>query len=173
MFGPPLEMFHCGGTAVVYNVTGHDEYIVNNENAVVLASGDERGAIAAVNELKRRPLLLTRLKQGALATANEWPDWKDVSPEFHRAVKAIAETEPRVTRERLSAMTRETFNQYVHAENAVASANRFSLPKRLASLINRATKGASQRSTTAAHLLSVAHARFIEEKRQPTPRSKV
>jgi len=27
MFGPPLEMFHCGGTAIVYDVTGHDEYI--------------------------------------------------------------------------------------------------------------------------------------------------
>jgi hypothetical protein len=22
MFGPPLEMFHCGWTAIVYNVTG-------------------------------------------------------------------------------------------------------------------------------------------------------
>ncbi|MFN7093828.1 MAG: glycosyltransferase, partial [Burkholderiales bacterium] len=32
MFGPPLEMFHCGGTAIVYNVTGHEEYIVNEHN---------------------------------------------------------------------------------------------------------------------------------------------
>jgi len=31
MFGPPLEMFHCGGTAVVYDVTGYDEYIVNEK----------------------------------------------------------------------------------------------------------------------------------------------
>jgi hypothetical protein len=35
MFGPPLEMFHCGGTAIVYNVTGHDEYIVHGRNALV------------------------------------------------------------------------------------------------------------------------------------------
>jgi hypothetical protein len=32
MFGPPLEMFHCGGTAIVYNVTGHDEYIIHDRN---------------------------------------------------------------------------------------------------------------------------------------------
>lgn len=33
MFGPPLEIFHCGGTALVYDVTGHDEYIVHNQNS--------------------------------------------------------------------------------------------------------------------------------------------
>lgn len=35
MFGPPLEMFHCGGTAITYNVTGHDEYIVNGVNGLI------------------------------------------------------------------------------------------------------------------------------------------
>ncbi|MCX8517401.1 MAG: glycosyl transferase family 1, partial [Rhodoferax sp.] len=29
MFGPPLEIFHCGGTAIVFDVTGYDEYIVD------------------------------------------------------------------------------------------------------------------------------------------------
>jgi hypothetical protein len=173
MFGPPLEMFHCGGTAVVYNVTGHDEYIVNRENALVLPSGDERGAIAAVNELKRDSKLLAELKQGAILTAASWPDWNDVGPQFHHALTAIVEREPAVARERLSAVTQEAFNQYVRAENAVASANRFSLPKRLAGLINRAATGVSRRSTTAAHLLSVAHARLIEERRQPAQRSKI
>jgi hypothetical protein len=173
MFGPPLEMFHCGGTSVVYNVTGHDEYIVNDRNALVVPSGDENGAIAAVNALKRQPELLSRLKQGALATAQRWPDWTDVSPQFHRALAAIIDKEPRLARERLGAVTRETFNQYVRAENAVASANRFSLPKRLAGLINRAASGVSHRSATAAHLLSIAHARFIEERRHPAPRSKI
>ena len=35
MFGPPLEMFHCGGTSIVYDVTGHDEYIVHGKNGLV------------------------------------------------------------------------------------------------------------------------------------------
>lgn len=173
MFGPPLEMFHCGGTSVVYDVTGHDEYIVNNENAIVIRSGDEAGVIAAVNELKGQPALLARLKQGALATAANWPDWREVSPDFHRALATIVETEPALSRERLEAMTREAFNQYVRVENAVASANRFSLPKQLAGLFNRAAAGVSRRSATAAHLLNVARARFIEEKRQPARRSKI
>ena len=29
MYGPPLEMFHCGGTVVTYDVTGHEEYVVD------------------------------------------------------------------------------------------------------------------------------------------------
>ncbi|TMJ05910.1 MAG: glycosyltransferase family 4 protein [Alphaproteobacteria bacterium] len=173
MFGPPLEMFHCGGTAVVYNVTGHDEYIVNGENAIVVPSGDERSAAAAVNELKRRPDYLARLKEGALSTAHAWPDWTDVSPQFHRALTAILEREPRVPRERLDALTREVFSQYVRAENAAASANRFSLPKRFAGLVDWAARSVTRRSATAAHLLSVARARLIEERRQPAPRSKI
>ena len=173
MFGPPLEMFHCGGTAVVYDVTGHDEYISNHENALVIPSGDEASVIAAVNELKRQPGLLARLKQGALATAANWPDWSEVSPQFHRALVAIVEKEPRVARERLHAMTREVFGQYVRAENEIASASRFSLSKRLAGLASRAATAVSRRSATAAHVLSVAHARLIEERRHPVRRSKI
>jgi hypothetical protein len=165
-------MFHCGGTAVVYNVTGHDEYMVNGENALVIPSGDERSAVAAVNELKRRPDFLARLKEGALDTAQSWPDWNHVSPQFHRALTAILEHERCVPRERLDALTREAFSQYVRAENAAASANRFSLPKRFAGLLDRAARDVSRRSATAAHLLSVARARLIEERRQPAPRSK-
>jgi glycosyltransferase involved in cell wall biosynthesis len=39
MFGPPLEMFHCGGTALVYDVTGHDEYIRHQQNSIVVPRG--------------------------------------------------------------------------------------------------------------------------------------
>jgi hypothetical protein len=173
MFGPPLEMFHCGGTAVVYNVTGHDEYITNNENALVIPSGDENAVIAAVNELKRQPGLLARLKQGALTTAANWPDWTEVSPQFHRALTTIVEKEPKVARERLHAMTREFFGQYVRAEKEIGSASRISLGNRLAGFANRAAAAVSRRSTTAAHLLSIARARLIEEKRHPAPRSKI
>src|SRR5262245_48990250 len=51
MFGPPLEMFHCGGTAVVYDVPGHEEYIDTGKNAIVVPLGDEAAAIAAVDQL--------------------------------------------------------------------------------------------------------------------------
>lgn len=41
MFGPPLEMFHCGGTSIVYDVTGHDEYIVHDKNGLVAKTDDD------------------------------------------------------------------------------------------------------------------------------------
>ena len=41
MFGPPLEMFHCGGTAIVYRVTGHEQYIRHDDNSLVVTPDDE------------------------------------------------------------------------------------------------------------------------------------
>ena len=40
MYGPPLEMFHCGGTVVTYDVTGHEEYVEHGVNGLVVT--DER-----------------------------------------------------------------------------------------------------------------------------------
>lgn len=62
MFGPPLEMFHCGGTAIVSNVTGHDEYIVNDKNALVTPLNDWPAVTRAVNLLCDDPYLLAELK---------------------------------------------------------------------------------------------------------------
>lgn len=39
-FGPPLEMMACGGVPIVAKVTGYDEYIVDNYNALVTESGN-------------------------------------------------------------------------------------------------------------------------------------
>jgi glycosyltransferase involved in cell wall biosynthesis len=90
MFGPPLEMFHCGGTAVTYDVSGSDEYLVNGRNALVVPSGDEEAAIEAIRSLKVDPELLHSLKRAALQTAASWPDWAASSSEFARIVGAIA-----------------------------------------------------------------------------------
>ena len=62
MFGPPLEMFHCGGTAVVYDVSGHDEYIVDGRNALIATMHDEAAVVAHLNRLCDDPQLLARLK---------------------------------------------------------------------------------------------------------------
>ena len=52
MFGPPLEMFHCGGTTVVYDVTGLDEYIEHGKNSLVVTKGDEDVVVTELNRLK-------------------------------------------------------------------------------------------------------------------------
>ena len=65
MFGPPLEMFHCGGTAIVYDVTGHDEYIRHDVNSLVVSTDDEDAVVSCLNRLKSDPEALERLKAGA------------------------------------------------------------------------------------------------------------
>jgi glycosyltransferase involved in cell wall biosynthesis len=173
MFGPPLEAFHCGGTAVVYDVTGYDEYIVDQKNALVIPTGDEARAAAAINELKRRPELLASLKDGALKTAASWPDWKDVSPQFNREITAIATSEPRVTRDRIRVLSEEIFSQYVRVEQSIAAAKRFSLSKIAAHFPGVPSLGIARRSSWATNILTAARTRLFHEKRRPASRSKI
>ena len=89
MFGPPLEMFHCGGTAITYDVTGSEEYLVSGRNSLVIPMDDEKAVAEAVRSLKTSPDLLRELRAGVLATAAAWPDWSTSSAEFERIVAAV------------------------------------------------------------------------------------
>jgi len=89
MFGPPLEMFHCGGTAIVYDVTGHDEYIVHGRNALVAGANDELTVRRFITLLKEFPALLGSLKAGALETAAQWPDWHKSGKLFQDAIQGM------------------------------------------------------------------------------------
>lgn len=75
MFTPPLEMFHTGGTAIVSNVTGHDEYVVHGENGLVSPLGQFDDVRDWLQLLARNPAVLAKLKAGATTTARDWPDW--------------------------------------------------------------------------------------------------
>ncbi len=103
MFGPPLEMFHCGGTAVVYDVTGHDEYM-NDLNSVIIPTGDEVAVVDAIKRLQNSPELLRKLKQGAQETARNWPDWDTASEKFFIAVENILAEAPAITGIEIEAM---------------------------------------------------------------------
>jgi glycosyltransferase involved in cell wall biosynthesis len=94
MFGPPLEMFHCGGTALVYDVTGHDEYIAHDRNAYVVPKDDEKQVVRLLRHLRGNPAELARLKRGAAETAAAWPDWAICSGQFEQALLAIAAERP-------------------------------------------------------------------------------
>jgi glycosyltransferase involved in cell wall biosynthesis len=91
MFGPPLEMFHCGGTCVVFNVTGHDEYIEHGRNGIVVPTGDEAGVVAALKRLREMPPLLENLKCNAVATSASWPDWEQSSVRFLEVLQHVTE----------------------------------------------------------------------------------
>ena len=67
----PLEMMACGGTAVTNDVTGHDDYMRNGLNGLVVPTHDEDAAVNALNRLADHPALLERLRAGALQTARE------------------------------------------------------------------------------------------------------
>ena len=90
MFGPPLEMMHCGGTAVVWDVTGHEDYVVHGENALVTPTGDYDSIVAALDRLATDPELTARLASGGLSTAAAWPSWHDSSSGFYRWLRLLA-----------------------------------------------------------------------------------
>lgn len=92
MFGPPLEMFHCGGTAITYNIAGSEEYIEHGVNALVAPVGDENCVIKYINQLKHDPELLKGLKKNALKTAQEWGGWEVSSQRFFEAVSSMENT---------------------------------------------------------------------------------
>lgn len=89
MFGPPLEIFHCGGTSIIYNVTGHEEYMKHDINSIILDVDDEEGVVREINRLKEEPAYLNRLKAGALDEASKWPDWNQSSASFLEATKEL------------------------------------------------------------------------------------
>lgn len=111
MFGPPLEMFHCGGTSIVYDVTGHDEYIRAGENSLVLSRDDEEGVILALNALKNDQEHLEFLKFNALNTAASWPSWELASQGFISATTRLLE-QPSPSRQALMSWNRALSGWY-------------------------------------------------------------
>ncbi len=108
MFGPPLEMFHCGGTAVVYDVTGADEYMVDGVNSFVVARDDDAAIIRCLQRLRQEPELLLQLKLGAAATAAAWPDWPQATELFAKALRDIVQRQ-QTSREYLERHTQQLF----------------------------------------------------------------
>lgn len=117
MFGPPLEMFHCGGTAIVYDVTGHDQYMRHEQNGLIIRSGDEAAVVAGIRGLDADRDRLRRLQAGARATADAWPDWARSSARFAEAVLELA---GRATpgRDELRAHNQAAWARYVPLEQA-------------------------------------------------------
>ena len=86
MFGPPLEMFHCGGTAISYMVSGYDEYMKGEWNSLVAPLGDDVMILSHINQLARNKVELQRLKENAIKTAAQWPDFDEQVVLFESAI---------------------------------------------------------------------------------------
>lgn len=71
-FGPPMEMMACGGVAVVGKVTGYDEYIENEVNALVVDPLKPHEASMAIRRLLDDSELRARLIENGRQTALRW-----------------------------------------------------------------------------------------------------
>ncbi len=114
MFGPPLEMFHCGGTSIVYDVTGHDEYIVHEKNGLVVKTDDDDKVIEYINKLKDEKYL-KKLKKEAIETAKNWVSWEESSLNFYKTVKELNKKES-VSQKALEQKSKFFFDVYVKYE---------------------------------------------------------
>lgn len=124
MFGPPLEMFHCGGTAIVFDVTGHDEYIVDGQNARVVRRGDMDSVVTTLSYLLKDRPELERLQAGAVKTAEAWASWDESSAAFREWVES-ALAGPIVDRKVLAELSDKAFSDYVRSERErLANASR-------------------------------------------------
>jgi glycosyltransferase involved in cell wall biosynthesis len=66
---PPLEMMACGGTAVLGEVTGIEEYAVHEYNALIVPQGDVQAARDALKRLIEDKELRLRLIENGKKTA--------------------------------------------------------------------------------------------------------
>ncbi len=103
MFGPPLEMFHCGGTAITSDVTGHDEYMVHGTNGLVVRRGHESEVVDHLRRLQADRTMLNSLKAGAIASAGRWPDWPASTLAFAKYLENLIES-PGVDKQTTEAM---------------------------------------------------------------------
>lgn len=87
-FGPPLEMMACGGCCLVSNVTGYDEYIVDNKNALVIPVGDIQSGRKSLERLLNDSKLRQSLIKQGLETANGL-SWDIQTPKFAAAINSL------------------------------------------------------------------------------------
>jgi glycosyltransferase involved in cell wall biosynthesis len=71
-FGPPMEMMACGGAVVVGRVTGYDEYIEDEINALVVDAFNPEKATKAIRRLISDQQLRFRLIENGKLTAQKW-----------------------------------------------------------------------------------------------------
>ena len=91
---PPLEMFHCGGTVVAFDVPGVTEYADQGRNSLLASAGDFEGAGERVSALLTDRDLLDSLKFGALETASDWPSETEAGELFLSALMSLIDSYP-------------------------------------------------------------------------------
>jgi glycosyltransferase involved in cell wall biosynthesis len=89
MFGPPLEMFATGGTAVCWDVQGAEEYMADRYNCRLTPMNSWTRLAEAILELAENPDQVRTLQENALATAEAWPTWDDQADQILATIEAL------------------------------------------------------------------------------------
>jgi glycosyltransferase involved in cell wall biosynthesis len=87
---PPLEAFHVGLPCVLTPFTGSEDFACHGVNALVVGFDDVPGTSSALDLLARDEALRARLRDGALRTAERWPDQVASSEAFVTALRELA-----------------------------------------------------------------------------------
>ena len=103
---PPLEMFHCGGTVVAFDIPGIAAYAEHGRNALLAPAARFQEAAEQLAQLQRDQDLLDRLQAGARETARAWPSQDDAGNQFLRELNAIVESHPSTDPDALRELTR-------------------------------------------------------------------
>ena len=109
MFGPPLEMFATGGTAVVWDVNGADEYVTHGYNALVVPMNDFAAAEAAVALLLKDTALLAELRTNARTTAQGWLTWDEQAPIILQVVESLPPVDVKAILKRVRRVDNERY----------------------------------------------------------------
>ncbi|MBS1959517.1 MAG: glycosyltransferase family 4 protein [Bdellovibrionales bacterium] len=104
VFGPPLEMMACGNTALVSQVTGHDEYIVNEENSLSVPCDDIESTRRAIERFIEggRPFV-EQLSKNAVEKAKEM-NWNNQHEKFNQAMLRLKDRVDPISEEVRSAI---------------------------------------------------------------------
>ena len=103
---PPLEMFHCGGTVVAFDIPGIAAYAEHGRNALLAPTARFKEAAEQLAQLQRDQDLLDGLRAGARETARAWPSEDDAGNQFLQELHAIVESHPSTDPDALRELTR-------------------------------------------------------------------
>lgn len=101
-FGPPLEMMAVGGACIVSNVSGHEEYIIPDKNALVVPMNDLSLTQTAISRAISGGIpFFERYSNEGVNTARNL-DWSIQLPKFEHAILRLIDRVPMVDAESLN-----------------------------------------------------------------------
>jgi len=91
VFGPPLEIFSQGGTAITSVVTGSEEFMMHGQNGLLVEHYNRGKVLRYLDRLFKDRAYLARLQAGAIATARAHPTWTESARKFSLALEKLHE----------------------------------------------------------------------------------